>query len=132
MRVGGRGGARGGAVREGTSSAVGEGLPGIAVDRREVGIVHELPEDGRFLRRSVVAAGYHTFGAIPVRYGDGLQGVLGVAASSVEALTDPGELRLLERIAEQVAPALGNAKPHGRVQDSAVLLERERTPRAMT
>lgn len=119
------------AFLEVTRIALGDGLPGIAAERREVVIVHELPEDGRFLRRSVVAAGYHTFGAIPVQYGDGLQGVLGVAASSVDALTDPGELRLLERIAEQVAPAIENAQLHGQVQDSAVLLERERIAHEM-
>ncbi len=110
---------------------VGEGLPGIALQRSETVVEHDLAADERFVRRGVVAKGYRTYCAVPVHFHGSVVAVLGIAARSAEALTDAEELRLLEGIAEQIAPAIENAKLYGQVQDSAVMQERERIAREM-
>lgn len=111
--------------------AIGEGLPGIAAEARELVISHDLANDKRFLRRGMVAKGYQTYCAAPILFQGEVVAVLGIAARSADALTDPAELRLLEGIAEQIAPAIENARLYSQVQDAAVVLERERIAREM-
>ncbi|MBI2938928.1 MAG: GAF domain-containing sensor histidine kinase, partial [Chloroflexi bacterium] len=119
------------AFLERTRFRLGEGLPGLVAQGPEPVIVHDLPSDPRFLRQEVVRAGFHTFGALPLRYQGRLVGVLAVAALCEDVLTKSWELRLLGGIGEWAALAIENARLHQQVQDVAVLKERERIAREM-
>ena len=116
---------------ERTRLQVGEGLPGLAAQARSPVVIHDLPEDPRFLRARVKEAGFHTYCALPLLHRERLLAVLGVAARSQEALTRPEELRLLAGIGEVISVAIENAQLYERVQDAAVLEERERIAREM-
>lgn len=107
--------------------AMGEGLPGIAAATARQVMVHDLGADPRFQRRDVVAAGFSTYGALPLRSAGGRTvGVLGVAARDRTALTSMDELRLLELMTDHLTAAVENARLHEEVQTLAILTERER------
>ena len=114
-----------------TRFAVGEGLPGIPAATRKPLITHNLAEAPGSLRQEVVDAGFQTIGAWPLLHQDQLLGVLIVAARSPEILSRTREHRLLEGITEHLATAVENALLHQRVQDAAVLEERERLAREL-
>lgn len=114
-----------------TRFRMGEGFPGLAAQTRSPTVTHDLARDPRFLRSEVKDAGFQTYCALPLLHREGLLGVLGVAARTQEALTGPEELRLLAGIGEVISVAIENARLHERVQDAAVLEERERIAREM-
>lgn len=124
-------GAHAEAFEEHSRFSLGEGFPGIVGLTRTPLLIHDLPADPRFLRQQVVKAGYHTFCALPLVYQDRLVGVMGVAALSVDALRNPGNLQTLEAIGERIAVAIANAELHQRIQHLSVLQERERIAREM-
>ena len=119
------------ALSERTRFKTGQGLPGIAASGHELIVVHDLPSDTGIIPQTVKQAGYHTFCALPMRYQGRLVGVLTVAALSKTSFADPWETRLLNGVGERVAVAIQNANLHQRVQDLAVLQERERIAREM-
>ncbi len=114
-----------------TRLRVGEGLPGLAVQTGRPVVVHDLGSDPRAVSVPRGGGGFESFCAFPLRRGDEIVGVLGVAAHGRDALSEPAEHRLLEGIGEQVAVALANARLHERVLAEAVLEERERLAREL-
>lgn len=114
-----------------TRFRLGEGIPGLVAQKREPILMHDLPDDNRFLRKEVVKAGFHTLCALPLLYRKKLVGVLLVAAISADAIKRQRELRLLEGIGEWLAIAIENAHLYQQVQDVAVLQEREWIAREM-
>ena len=114
-----------------TRFQIGQGFPGVVARDLTRVLVHDLPSDSRFLRSDIVEAGFQTFCAIPMLSRGEFQGVLTVAGLSKDSLNTPWELRLLDAIAERVALAVENAHLHQRVQDAAVIQERERISREM-
>lgn len=119
------------AFREITRFQLGEGYPGIVALTGEPIHVHNLPEDGRFLRQKVKDEGFQTFHALPLRRSSETIGVLCVAARDPNALTSDDEIRLLELMADRIATAAENARLHEEVQTLAILTERERLAREM-
>ena len=109
----------------------GQGFPGIVVETGKPILVHNLPEDDRFLRQRVKDLGFRTFYALPLKRGREPLGVLAVASRDPEALTQEDELRLLELMADHLANAVENARLHQEVQTLAILTERERLAREM-
>ncbi len=114
-----------------THFLIGEGFPGLAAQTGSTVVTHDLAVDPRFLRGEIREAGFQTYCALPLLHRDRLVGVLGVAARAHEALTRPEELRLLAGIGEVVSVAIENTRLYERVQDAAVLEERERIAREM-
>ncbi|MFN3974474.1 MAG: GAF domain-containing protein [Dehalococcoidia bacterium] len=110
---------------------IGEGYPGIVAQTGKPILVHDLPNDPRFLREAVKAAGFKTLYALPLRRGNTTLGVLTVSSRDPRALTSEGELRLLELMGEHVGIALENARLQEEVQALAILGERERLAREM-
>ncbi len=110
---------------------LGEGYPGIVAQTGQPILVHNLPDDERFLRDAVKVQGFKTLYAMPLRRSTGTIGVLTVASRDPRALTSEGELRLLELVAEHIAIAVENAQLHEEVQTLAILGERERLAREM-
>lgn len=108
-----------------------EGVPGIVAATGQPIAIHDLPRDQRFLRQWVKAAGYHTYCAFPLSSRERVVGVMGLAARSPRALTQPEELRLIEAMCDQIAMAVENALLHEQVQRLAVLTERERIAREL-
>lgn len=119
------------AFRQRTRFRLGEGLPGLAAQTGAPLVVHDLAADPRFLRPEVVELGFQTFCALPLLHRGTTVGVLAMAARDREALASAAERRLLEGIGEQLAIAIENAHLHQRVQDVAVIEERERIAREM-
>lgn len=124
-------GASPGAFLERTRLEPGEGIPGIVVQTRSPVFTHDLANDARFVRQTVTREGFKTFGAVPLMYRGAPVGVLAVAALSGAAFVGHEESRLLEGVAEHLAMGIENARLQQQVQDSAVLLERERIAREM-
>jgi len=114
-----------------TEFRVGEGYPGIVAQTGEAIYAHDLPNDDRFLRKSVRDAGFNTFLALPLKRSGETTGVLSVAARGADALTSPDELMLLELMAERIATASENARLHQEVETLAILTERDRLAREM-
>ncbi len=119
------------AFHEATRLRMGEGLPGLAAARGVPVTVHDLESDSRFLRARVTEAGFQTYCALPLALRETRLGALGVAARDPEAVTQPEERRLLEGIGEVISVAIENARLYERIQDTAVLEERERIAREM-
>jgi len=119
------------AFRERLRLRVGEGLPGLVAERGKPIVVHDLPAEKRFVRDGVKRLGFESFCALPLRGGDGIYGVLCVAARDREAMRDEAERGLLEGIAERLSAAIENSRLHERVLDAAVLRERERIAREL-
>jgi len=120
------------AFQEITKFRLGEGYPGVVAQSGEAILVHNLPDDARFLRQLVKTAGFYTYYAVPLRGATGqVNGVLGVAARNPNALTSQDELRLLRLMADRMAASVDNARLHQEVQTMAVVAERERLAREM-
>lgn len=109
-----------------TSFRLGEGFPGIVVKTGQPIIVHDLPNDPRFIRQTVKDVGVSSMCALPLRYRDETMGALLMAAHSNRALSGHRELLLLEGIGELVAMSIKNARLHARASRLAILEERER------
>lgn len=75
--------------------------------------------------------GFRTHCAFPLMRLDAPLGVLVIGADAVDALTSREELRLLAGVTEVLSVAIENARLYERVQDAAVLEERERLAREM-
>jgi signal transduction histidine kinase len=114
-----------------TSFRSGEGLPGLALERRSPVFEGDLDGEVERLRTRIRDAGFHSYCALPLHHGEEPLGVLGVAARASEALSGAEELRLLAGMSEVISVAIENARLYERVQDTAVLEERERIAREM-
>ena len=119
------------AFAERTRLRDGEGLPGLTADSAAPLVVHDLPNDSRFVRARIKELGFHTYCGLPLRHRGEIVGVLGVASKDPNKLSSERELRLLTGIGEGVALAIENARLHGRVLDGAVLEERIRIAREL-
>lgn len=119
------------AFTERTRLRDGEGLPGLTATAAAPVVVHDLPNDGRFVRARIKELGFHTYCGLPLQHRGEIVGVLGVASKDPEKLSSDRELRLLAGIGEGVALAIANARLHERVLDGAVLEERIRIAREL-
>ena len=119
------------AFRTHTRLPIGRGIPGLAAERREPVVSHDLPLEPQCPRAAIAAHGFTSSCALPLVSGDALVGVLGVASRRCSAFTSPEERRLLTGICEQLAVAIENARLHAQVLDHAVLEERERLAREL-
>ncbi len=102
-----------------------EGFIGIVAKTGEPIISHNLAGDVRFLRDTVVKAGFRQIACIPLASGKGLVGVLTVATRSKTPL-DERDILLLSAVANWAGLAIENARLHQNARRLAVLEERER------
>lgn len=119
------------AFAERTRLSEGEGLPGLVASDAAPIVVHDLPNDRRFVRPRIVERGFQTYCGLPLRHRGEIVGVLGVASKDPRTLSTDRELGLLEGIGEGVALAIANARLHERVLDGAVVEERIRIAREL-
>ncbi|MDH4101753.1 MAG: GAF domain-containing sensor histidine kinase [Thermoleophilia bacterium] len=119
------------AFTERTRLRDGEGLPGLTAAQAATIVVHDLPNESRFVRPLIVERGFQTYCGLPLRHRDEIVGVLGVASKEPGRLSSDRDLRLLAGIGEAVALAIANARLHERVLDGAVLEERIRIAREL-
>lgn len=111
---------------------IGRGYPGLVAESAEPILSHDLPKDSRFLRKTVVADGFRTFYALPLRRaGHRVIGVLCVAAHDPGALAAEDEQHLLRLMTDHIAAAVENAQLHEEVETLAILTERDRLAREM-
>ncbi|HET9589317.1 MAG TPA: GAF domain-containing protein [Anaerolineales bacterium] len=104
---------------------VGEGFIGLAAQNREAVVSHELENDTRFLRETVVKAGFRQIACIPLMSGENLMGVLSVATRHEQPLEERS-IQLLTAVGNWAGLAIENARLHANVRRFAVLAERER------
>ena len=103
----------------------GEGFPGqVAATGRPL-VSTDLAHDVRYLRRSVVEAGFQAYACIPLLVKGKVVGTLGLAARD-PATFDPANLALLTGIGHQIGVAVENARLYEQVQQLRVLEERQR------
>lgn len=104
---------------------VGEGFIGLAAENREALVSYHLESDTRFMRDTVVKAGFHQIACIPLMSGENLMGVLSVATRHQEPLEERS-VQLLTAVGTWAGLAIENARLHANVRRFAVLAERER------
>jgi two-component system, NarL family, sensor histidine kinase DevS len=104
---------------------VGEGFIGLAAQNREPVVSNNLESDTRFMRETVVKAGFHQIACIPLMSGENLMGVLSVATRHQEPLEERS-VQLLTAVGNWAGLAIENARLHANVRRFAVLAERER------
>ncbi|HEX6269154.1 MAG TPA: GAF domain-containing protein [Anaerolineales bacterium] len=104
---------------------VGEGFIGLAAKNREAVVSNSLESDERFMRETVVQAGFHQIACIPLMSGENLMGVLSVATRHQEPLEERS-VQLLTAVGNWAGLAIENARLHANVRRFAVLAERER------
>jgi two-component system, NarL family, sensor histidine kinase DevS len=104
---------------------VGEGFIGLAAKNREALISNDLEGDARFMRETVVKAGFQQIACIPLMSGENLMGVLSVATRHQEPLEERS-VQLLTAVGNWAGLAIENARLHANVRRFAVLAERER------
>ncbi|HJR80884.1 MAG TPA: GAF domain-containing protein [Anaerolineales bacterium] len=104
---------------------VGEGFIGLAAKDREVVISYDLASDTRFIRETVVQAGFDQVACIPLMSGETLMGVLSFATRHPEPM-EQRSIQLLTAVGNWAGLAIENARLHANVRRFAVLAERER------
>jgi signal transduction histidine kinase len=104
---------------------IGEGFVGlVAMDRKPI-VSHNIENDVRFQRDTVVKAGFHQIACIPLMSGENLMGVLSLATRH-KGQFDERDLQLLTAVGNWAGLAIENARLHANVRRFAVLEERER------
>ncbi len=104
---------------------VGDGFIGLAAKNREAMVSNNLERDTRFMRETVVKAGFQQIACIPLMSGENLMGVLSVATRHQEPLEERS-VQLLTAVGNWAGLAIENARLHANVRRFAVLAERER------
>ncbi len=100
---------------------LGECLCGAAAREGKTLYARDIFTDPRCTREECRQAGYRSFAALPLRGGDEIIGVIGLAAKEERDFQE--EATYLETLASQVAIGLHNALLHRRVQQHADELE---------
>ncbi|HUI89641.1 MAG TPA: GAF domain-containing sensor histidine kinase [Anaerolineales bacterium] len=104
---------------------IGEGLVGSVAQTGQRKIVTDLAEEARYLRPSVVEAGFRQIAYFPMKSTVNLIGVISVASRSSEPLEEEG-LKFLDGVANWAGLAVENARLHENAGRLAVLEERDR------
>ncbi len=105
--------------------AVGECFVGRVAMLGETMISTSLETDIRFIRKSIVKAGFRCLACIPLKARTKVVGVLSVASREERTFTER-ELELLEAIGTWAGIAIENARLNNQARRLAVLEERER------
>lgn len=87
---------------------LGEGIPGRVVQTGECFIISDLADDRRFLRHQVIAAGYHTFAAVPLKSRGQVIGCLSIAGRRPNILT-AADLQILTAVGAVIGLAVANS-----------------------
>lgn len=110
--------------REITRFSPGEGFPGRVAESGQPLVTTNLAADLRFLRRSVVQAGFRSFACIPLLAGDRVVGTLDVASLDIHRFTGE-ELTFLGAVGRHLGVAVENARLHEELRRRAEALESE-------
>lgn len=97
------------AFGERTRFVPGEGIPGRVAQTGEIVVIPDLAADPRFLRCKVVATGFKTFAAFPLRAKGEVIGVLDIATRRMRAFTGD-DVKLVTAIGAAVGMAVINAR----------------------
>lgn len=104
---------------------MGEGYIGFVAESRKPLISTDLASDIRFLRASVVKAGFRQIACIPMLAGDQLMGVMSVATFGKEPI-DERSVQMMAAVGNWAGLAIENARLHANARRFAVIEERER------
>ncbi|MBI2906794.1 MAG: GAF domain-containing protein [Chloroflexi bacterium] len=109
---------------------VGEGLPGLVAQTGEPIVTQDLLSEASPLRGQVKGEGFRFFACLPLKARGRVVGTLAIASRTCHELTSR-DLQLLGVVGNQIGVAIENAALHRKVQNLAVLEERERIAREM-
>ncbi len=104
---------------------IGDGIVGLVAQSGQRMIVTDLAEESRYLRQSVVKAGFHQMADFPLKSATELMGVLSVLTRSSEPFEEES-LKFLDGVANWAGLAIENARLHENERRLAVLQERDR------
>lgn len=107
---------------ERSSFALWEGIPGLVAATGEAVVIADLAEEPRFLRKGVVAAGFKTFVALPLKAKGEIAGCLNVAERRLRAITED-DAQLLSAIGAVVGMAVANANLYEQLKGATQQLE---------
>ena len=100
------------------SFKVGEGIAGVVLAEGKPVILKNLQDNPAVVRRRLLEAGIQAFLAFPVLFKGAPVGVLGLGYRDVNRVDDRHS-SLLQRIADELAPAIQNAELYSQVQKLA-------------
>lgn len=104
---------------------IGEGVIGLVAQGRQPFLTDNIAKDSRFLRESVVRAGFRSMVCVPLVSGENLMGVLSVFRRGSGTL-EARSVELLTAVGRWAGLAIENARLHSHSRRLAVLEERER------
>lgn len=104
---------------------IGEGVIGLVAQGRQPFLTDNIAKDSRFLRESVVRAGFRSMVCVPLVSGENLMGVLSVFRRGSGTL-EARSVELLTAVGRWAGLAIENARLHNHSRRLAVLEERER------
>ncbi len=108
-----------------TAFKLGEGFPGQVALTGQPIVSSDLANDGRYLRKQVIAAGFKAYACIPLSSRGKVVGSINLAARDPNTFDD-SSLTLLIGIGHQIGVAVENARLYEQVAQLAVLEERQR------
>ena len=118
------------AFQEITQFELGEGFPGRIAKTGKPIVLHNLPEDPRFLRTKVKEKGFHSYAGVPLASKGRVVGVMAIFALDPE-LPTAEDVELLETLGKQIGVAIENARLLARMEAMTVVEERHRIAREM-
>jgi signal transduction histidine kinase len=118
------------AFQEITRFGLGQGLSGQIAETGKPIVVHDLPEDPRFLRKKVKAKGFQSYAGVPLASKGKGVGVMAIFASD-PSLPTSEDVELLETLGRQIGVAIENARLSARLEAMNVVEERHRIAREM-
>jgi len=104
---------------------IGEGMVGLAAQKKEPVVSNHLEQDERVTRQAVVEAGFKQIACIPLTAHGEAVGVLTIATRSRRPIPK-AELQVLVSVGAGAGAAIENARLHSNVRRVAILEERER------
>ena len=104
---------------------VGDGIVGLVAQSGQRMIVTDLSEESRYLRPSVVKAGFRQIADFPLKSAINLMGVMSIATRSNEPFEEES-LKFLDGVANWAGLAIENARLHENARRLAILEERDR------
>lgn len=110
--------------------AIGEGFPGRVALSGEPLVATNLADEAQYLRQSVKDRKFRFFACVPLKSSGRVVGTIDIASRQERELA-PRDLQLIGSIANIIGVAIENAALHQKVQNLAVLEERERIAREM-
>jgi signal transduction histidine kinase len=119
-----------GAFQEITRFRRGEGFPGEIAEKGKPIVIHDLPDQPRFLRTRVTEKGFRSYAGVPLTSKGTVVGVMAIF-SLESGIPTAEDVELIEGLGNQIGVAIENARLSARLEAMSLVEERHRIAREM-